>query len=310
MSTIPNGYLLIGGGRMDPLLGVCELVKELRTHFWEKKKRVLDGVSLEVNRHEVLGLVGHNGAGKTTLFKAILGLISTDSGTVRFTGKAFRPDFRRGVGFLPESPYFYNHLTARESLLFYGSLFDGNKGRREFRQQVDQRLSDVGLDGHMDKPLKSFSKGMLQRFGIAQAMINDPEFLILDEPMSGLDPQGRLAIRSIILDRAKRGKTILFSSHIMGDVQEICHRVVVMEQGRLIASLSKAEMEARRRWRLTLNSGAGKVKERTVELSSMDEVNRTLHMAYARDEVLVNMEERMPSLEEMVLEPKEGHHGS
>jgi ABC-2 type transport system ATP-binding protein len=195
----------------------------------------LDGLSLTVSRGEVFGFLGPNGAGKTTTLKILMGLVRATSGTASLLGQpAGDVETRRRIGFLPESPYFYDYLTAEEFLGFYGRL--AGLGPAVIEKRVSDLLELVSLIDAKTRQLRNFSKGMLQRIGLAQALIHDPELVILDEPMTGLDPVGRNQVRDIILNLRDRGKTIFFSTHILHDVEMICDRVGIVMRGRLLAS--------------------------------------------------------------------------
>jgi ABC-2 type transport system ATP-binding protein len=195
----------------------------------------VDDLSLTVRRGEVFGFLGPNGAGKTTTLKVLMGLIYPTSGQARVFGHPVGdPQAKAKLGFLPESPYFYDYLTSKEFLSFYGHLF-GLWGL-SLAKRVDELLELVGMAHARDLQLRKFSKGMLQRVGIAQALINDPELVVLDEPMSGLDPVGRKEVRDLILRLKESGKTIMFSSHILHDAELLCDRVAMIMKGRLVAS--------------------------------------------------------------------------
>lgn len=218
----------------ETILKIEGLEKTYRHFFWSAKESALKGISFEVTRGTIFGLVGPNGAGKTTTIKLILGLIKPDRGDISLFGR--KVSFFRNralLGYLPENPYFYDYLTANEILDFYGRLFGLSAEVRKERRRELIRM--VGLEDSANKPLRKFSKGMLQRIGIAQALINDPQFLILDEPLSGLDPIGRKEIKDILIDLKQRGKTILFSSHIMSDVEMLCDRVALLVRGNLVS---------------------------------------------------------------------------
>jgi ABC-2 type transport system ATP-binding protein len=195
----------------------------------------LDGLSLTVGRGEIFGFLGPNGAGKTTTLKILMGLVRATSGTAQLLGKpAGDVATRRRIGFLPESPYFYDYLTAEEFLGFYGRLAGLNHAALTLR--VTELLELVGLVEARTRQLRKFSKGMLQRIGLAQALIHDPELIVLDEPMTGLDPIGRKQVRDLILSLRDCGKTVFFSTHILHDVEMICDRVGIVMKGRLVAS--------------------------------------------------------------------------
>jgi ABC-2 type transport system ATP-binding protein len=196
---------------------------------------VLDGLSLSVRAGEIYGYLGPNGSGKTTTIKGLMGLIRATAGTVEIFGKPVGDvETRRRIGFLPEAPYFYDYLTAEEFLTFYGHL--AGMAREVLRTRVPHLLEMVGLAEAKTRQLRKFSKGMLQRVGLAQALIHDPELVILDEPMSGLDPIGRKQVRDLILGLRDQGKTVFFSTHIIPDVEMICDRVGVIVKGRLLAT--------------------------------------------------------------------------
>lgn len=196
---------------------------------------VLDGLSLSVGQGEIYGFLGPNGSGKTTTIKVLIGLIRATSGTAELLGKPVGDvPTRRRIGFLPESPYFYDYLTAEEFLTFYGHL--AGMDRAGLARRVSQLLEVVGLVEARTRQLRKFSKGMLQRVGLAQALIHDPELVILDEPMSGLDPIGRKQVRDLILGLRDQGKTVFFSTHIIPDVEMICDRVGVIVKGKLLAT--------------------------------------------------------------------------
>lgn len=194
----------------------------------------LSGLSLSVNPGEIYGFLGPNGAGKTTTIKILIGLIKATGGRATVLGRpAGDVATHRRIGFLPESPYFYDYLTAEEFLGFYGSL--AGISRNELGKRISEMLELVNLSDARSRQLRKFSKGMLQRIGLAQALIHDPELVILDEPMSGLDPLGRKQVRDIILCLRERGKTVFFSSHILPDVEMLCDRVGIVGNGRLRA---------------------------------------------------------------------------
>ena len=209
------------------------LTKEFKGGLFTRRTvKALDSLNLQVESGEIFGYLGPNGAGKTTTFKLLLGLIFPTSGTASIFGENIKEvGFKKRVGFLPEQPYFYDHLTGEEFLEFYAQLFRIDKKTR--KQKVHSLLEAVGLKESASMQLRKFSRGMLQRIGIAQALVNDPELVILDEPLSGLDPFGRKEIRDIILHLKDEGRTVIFSSHVLSDVEMICDRIGILMQGRL-----------------------------------------------------------------------------
>jgi ABC-2 type transport system ATP-binding protein len=217
-----------------PALEVRGLSKTYHTGLFRKRARAaLKGLDLTVGRGEVLGYLGPNGSGKTTTLKILLGLVFPDAGEATILGVPLRErGWRQRVGYLPEQPYFYDYLTAREYLDYAGRLFGMTAAARH--EAAGRLLEMVGLRRSADVPLRRFSKGMMQRVGVAQALINDPELVILDEPMSGLDPIGRRLVRDIILGLKARGKTVLFSTHILSDAEALCDRVALLRGGELL----------------------------------------------------------------------------
>jgi ABC-2 type transport system ATP-binding protein len=215
-----------------PVVSVRDVIKDFRPGFGVRKKRVLHGIGFEVQPGELFGFVGPNGAGKTTTLKILLGLIRATSGEASILGHRVRETaFRREVGFLPENPYFYDFLTGREILRFYAKLCGVDGAARERR--VSELLERVGLAHAADARLRTYSKGMLQRVGIAQALVHDPKVVFLDEPMSGLDPLGRKEIRDLIVALHGEGKTIFMNTHILTDVEMLCDRVAIIVKGRI-----------------------------------------------------------------------------
>ena len=223
---------------------VSNLCKVYRTGFWlNQKVESLKGCSLSVWEGETFGLLGPNGAGKTTLLKILLGIVRPTEGGGQLLGIPLGDrSSKQRVGYLPENPYFYDYLTAWEFLQFVAGLFEIPAS--EQRQRIPQLLDLVGLarTTARKKPLRQYSKGMLQRVGMAQALINDPEIVFLDEPMSGLDPMGRYQMRQIILWLKEQGKTIFFNSHVLADVEKICDRVAILIKGELVCLGSLNEL--------------------------------------------------------------------
>lgn len=212
---------------------VKNLVKDFKGAFQGKKVRAVKNVSLQIAPGEVYGLIGPNGSGKSTTMKAVLGLVAPTSGSTSIFGRnSLKVDSRNEVGFLPENPYFYKHLTAAETVRFYGKLC-GMRGRK-LKERIGELLELVGLQDARDRRLKGFSKGMLQRIGLAQAMVQDPRLLVLDEPTAGVDPTGSREIRDLILELKKRGITVFLCSHLLEQVQQVCDRVGIIHQGVLV----------------------------------------------------------------------------
>jgi ABC-2 type transport system ATP-binding protein len=213
------------------IIEIEDLTKDFQVGFWKKRPvRALDHLDLSVEKGEVFGFLGPNGAGKTTTLKILMSLIRPTAGSARILGEpAGSVSMRRRIGFLPENPYFYDYLTAEELLLYVGSLF-GMK-QPVLGAKVRTLLEKVGLHDSRRTQLRKFSKGMVQRIGLAQAIINDPEVVFLDEPMSGLDPLGRRDVRQMILGLKRNGVTVFFSSHILPDVEALCDRVAILNRG-------------------------------------------------------------------------------
>ena len=225
----------------DHVVQIENIRKVFRVGFWGRRVTAVDQLSLDVRRGEVFGFLGPNGAGKTTTLKMLMGLIYPTSGQARIFGHPVGdPAAKAKLGFLPESPYFYDYLTSHEFLSFYGHLF-GLWGAA-LNKRVDELLELVGMTHARDLQLRKFSKGMLQRVGIAQALINDPELVVLDEPMSGLDPIGRKEVRDLIFRLKESGKTVMFSSHILHDAELLCDRVAMIMKGRLVACGQVSEL--------------------------------------------------------------------
>jgi len=225
-------------------LEIKGLKKTFRSNFLLKKYPILKGIDLGVEKGEIYGFLGPNGAGKTTTIKCVLGLLSPDQGEILIHGQpASLPAARRQVGFLPENPYFYDYLTARELLFFSASLCGLPEAAA--RERVPVLLHQVGLSGREDLKLRKFSKGMIQRLGLAQALIQDPDLLILDEPFSGLDPIGRKDLRTLILSLREQGKTVFFSSHILQDMEMMVDRVGIILNGAIRRQGKLSELIAR-----------------------------------------------------------------
>lgn len=213
-------------------LEVRNLCKTFRDKLTLQKRQVLFDVSFSVPEKSITGFLGSNGAGKTTTMKTMLGLLQYEKGEMSFFNNQHR-DFREFIGYMPERPYFYEYLTGMEFLVFYGQL-SLKLPKKEIKKKADALLEKVGLGHAKDKLLRNYSKGMLQRVGLAQAIIHQPKFLILDEPMSGLDPDGRYQITELIKELGQAGTTLFFSSHLLDDVEKLCDRLVIIDKGRIL----------------------------------------------------------------------------
>ena len=225
----------------EPAISVQRLTKVFPIPFQRRTVVALHDLNLQVESGQIYGLLGPNGSGKSTTLKIILGLISPSRGTSQLFGRdSNEVTSRHGVGFLPESPYFYKYLTGVETLRFYGELC-GLHGRR-LRNRIEQLLELVELTGAADRPLNNYSKGMLQRIGLAQAIIHNPRLVVLDEPTAGVDPGGARVICDLILNLKRRGITVLLSSHLLEQVQEICDRVAILANGGLVREGKLADL--------------------------------------------------------------------
>src|SRR5919107_1137502 len=221
---------------MSPAIRIEDLTKDYWVGFWRKRPyRALERLSLEVQSGEIFGFLGPNGAGKTTTLKLLMQLIFPTSGRAEILGRPVGDvAARRRIGYLPENPSFYDYLTAEELLTYFAQLLEVPAADR--RRRVSDLLDRVGIGRERRFQLRKFSKGMVQRVGIAQALLNDPEVVFLDEPMSGLDPLGRKDVRSLILELRGQGRTVFFSSHILSDAEALCSRVAIVAGGRLAAT--------------------------------------------------------------------------
>lgn len=219
------------------------LTKVFRDFWMRTKARAVDNVDLEIRAHEIFGLLGPNGSGKSTIIKMILGLLHKSSGKLTVLGKSPTDvNIKKHIGFLPEESYLYRFLNPRETLDYYGKLF--GLDHRTRRRRTDELLDMIGLSQVAHRPIGEFSKGMARRIGLAQALINDPDFLILDEPTSGLDPIGTRQVKDLLLELGRRGKTILLSSHLLADVEDVCDRMVVLYGGKIRAEGTTDELLA------------------------------------------------------------------
>jgi ABC-2 type transport system ATP-binding protein len=278
---------------MSPAIETDALTKDFAVGFWRKRPyRALDRLTLSVQPGEVFGFLGPNGAGKTTTLKLLMQLIYPTSGQARILGRPVGDlEMRRRIGYLPENPYFYDYLTAEELLMYFASLF--GYAQADCRARVTRLLDEVGLGPERRLQLRRFSKGMVQRVGIAQALLNDPEVVFLDEPMSGLDPLGRRDIRALILRLRDRGCTVFFSSHILSDAEALCSRVGILAGGRLAALGALSEMLAYevRGWELVVTGLADAQVKRAVpdavRVTQLDPQRCTVELAREASTALV-----------------------
>src|SRR5688572_21888091 len=229
---------------MATVVSTDRLTKDFKTGVWRPRiHRGLDGLTLDIPAGGVFGLLGPNGAGKSTTLKLLLRLLTPTSGQASIFGLA-PGDVRahQRLGFLPETPTFYDYLSAEELLMYFAGLCGAT--RADAKSRAAAMLDQVGIGADRRRPLRQYSKGMIQRVGIAQALVNDPELVILDEPMSGLDPLGRREVRELIMKLRDEGRTVLFSSHILSDAELLCTRVAILAKGRLVASGALTELTA------------------------------------------------------------------
>lgn len=222
---------------MENIIEIENLSKDYEVGFWKKKKvRALDNLNLKVEGGQIFGFLGGNGAGKTTTIKILMSLMFPTTGTARILGEDIsNTKMHSRIGYCPENPYFYDYLKARELMDYFGELLGLDKQTRN--RKTEELLTKVGLEEKdWNKQLRKFSKGMLQRVGLAQSLINDPEIVFMDEPMSGLDPIGRREIRELIADLREKGTTVFMSTHILSDIEALCDNVAILRGGKLAAT--------------------------------------------------------------------------
>ena len=266
-----------------------KLTKDYALGFWRKRPyRALDSLTLQVEPGEVFGFLGPNGAGKTTTLKLLLQLVFPTGGRAEILGRPVGDvQVRRRIGYLPENPYFHDHLSAVELLDYFGRLFGLSSADRAAR--VPRLLDQVDIGAERRLPLRRFSKGMLQRVGLAQALLNEPEVVFLDEPMSGLDPVGRRMVRELMLGLRDRGATVFFSSHILGDAEAVCSRVAILAGGRLAASGRLSDLLAfgAKGWEVVIDQANEGVLDRVRSMAS-----RTTRIADGRYALELSLEVR------------------
>ena len=272
---------------MDKIVEIRNLSKHYRNVMGQRHFKALDKLSLEVERGEIFGLLGPNGSGKTTLLKLLLGLIAPTSGKTTVLGKSPRDiNSKRRIGYLAEHPYFYEFLNSVELLKFYGSLLDVDP--RIQKKKIPFLIEKVGLRGFEKMNIRNFSKGMLQRIGLAISLINDPELLFLDEPTLGLDPIGTLDIQNLLREIRAQGKTIFLSSHLLAHVQDLCDRIAIIYQGRILKVGRLEEL-------LTVKD------EMMVIVKGMDDGVRLRENLEQRGSEVLSISERKDSLEDLFI---------
>ena len=274
-----------------PVVSATGLTKEFRDFWGRPKARAVNDIDFEIRPGEVVGLLGPNGSGKSTTVKMLLGLLYPTGGRLTVMGRSPRAvETKRDIGYLPEESYLYKYLTAEETLDFFGSLFNLSAADRVRR--IEQLLDMVGLSHARRRRVGEFSKGMQRRIGIAQAMINDPSFLILDEPTSGLDPLGCREVKDLILTLKKRGKTVLVTSHLLSDVEDVCDRVIILYGGKIRATGALSDL-------LTV-SDSTTITTPALDKAAMDKVLTTLRETLHGEEFKVDHPRR--TLEEFFLD--------
>jgi ABC-2 type transport system ATP-binding protein len=283
-----------------PVLEVENLRKSYRNPLTRKKLEALKGVSFKIQPGTITGFLGANGAGKTTTIKCLLELAFAEAGEVTYFGeRGLTKEVKSKIGFLPERPYFYDYLTGREFLKFYASI-SGRVTRGELASRITQLLDRVGLSHAGDRPLRGYSKGMLQRIGIAQALIHRPEFIILDEPMTGLDPDGRHEVREIIREVAGQGTAVFFSSHLLHDAETLCEHLVILKKGELIYNGRTDTLmnQMVTSWKVAFRSRhAGEVE--SLILNDVDQVQESIDKLRSAGSEIVEVGPQKVSLEEI-----------
>ncbi len=310
---------------MSYFVEIKNLTKDYEKGFWKKKKiRALDDLTLNVEAGQIFGFLGGNGAGKTTTIKLLMRLIFPSAGSAKILGFDMSDiNMHSRIGYCPENPYFYDYLKASELMNYFGELFGLPSGQR--KQKSDELLTRVGLDRKdWDRQLRKYSKGMLQRVGIAQSLLNDPEIVFLDEPMSGLDPIGRRQIRELIAELRESGKTVFMSSHILSDIEALCDNVAILRKGKLVAQGNLHELLTKtgetQLYEINVTGlTAENCEERipdlngikvtakpngaTLEVSKEEDIDRILKSVRSLGGNLVSVQPVKQSLEEFFVEP-------
>ena len=307
---------------MTNVIEIENLTKDYEVGFWRKRKvRALDDLSLTVAGGQIFGFLGGNGAGKTTTIKLLMRLLFPTAGSARILGHNVDDVLmHRRIGYCPENPYFYDYLTAAELMNYFGELFGHDVSKR--RQKTEELLTAVGLDSRdWNKQLRKFSKGMLQRVGLAQALINEPEVVFLDEPMSGLDPIGRREVRELIAGLRRSGTTVFMSTHILSDVEALCDEVAILRRGKLAATGNLDDLLTKHSGEqvyeitikgITAEDLAGLFPGVTVnangvsvEVSDENEIEKVLSVSKAAGGKLISVQGVRQSLEELFVERTE-----
>jgi len=291
------------------VIEVSHLVKDFVLPLTRRKVRAIDDLSFSVKEGGIVGFLGANGAGKTSTLKTIMGLIFPSQGTIKLFGReasgfsTHSLDLKEKIGFLTERPYFYDYLTGREFLRFCAQLFTD----RQAMDRVDPLLEEVGLGHAADRPLRRYSKGMLQRVGIAQALINNPQLIILDEPMSGLDPDGRAEMGALISRAHKKGATVLFSTHLLPDVENLCDRVIMINKGKLVIESTVANLLDSYSKGFQLEIIKTRIQSREVEKKTFDteaQLQAALVESIKNGDKIARVSQGRPTLEEVYMRLK------
>ncbi|MEO7673979.1 MAG: ABC transporter ATP-binding protein [Pyrinomonadaceae bacterium] len=304
---------------MNNVLEITNLTKDYETGFWRKKKvRALDDLTLSVESGQIFGFLGGNGAGKTTTIKILMSLLFATSGSAKILGHDISDvKMHQVIGYCPENPYFYDYLTASELMNYFGEILGLDASKR--KDKSAELLIKVGLkEKDWNKQLRKFSKGMLQRVGLAQSLVNDPEVVFLDEPMSGLDPMGRREIRDLIAGLRESGTTVFMSTHILSDVEALCDRVAILRGGKLAATGKLDDLLARHGSEVSFEinasgvsadavvSGIGRITEKagglSIQVASEKEIDAAIKSIRAAGGKLLSVQPIKQSLEELFVE--------
>lgn len=279
------------------ILEVENLKKSFSSKSFGPKVTILENVSFHLEKGTATGFLGKNGAGKTTLIKCLLGLLLPDSGKIHFFDEGeLTLDRKKRIGFLPERPYFYEHLTGYEFLNFYGRLSKSLTGR-DLKNRISEVLKMVSLNDAAGRPLRKYSKGMLQRIGLAQALVHRPDLIILDEPMSGLDPDGRHSLKTIIKGAVAGGTSVFFSSHLVNDIEEICRNVLVLDQGKVLYSGRTDQLveEVRESAHITFLENGNR---KQIKVDSEEEINQKIDLLRKEKKSIIEISWKKKSLED------------